>query len=69
MTLLLYRGRLVKLPLFITRMTTRELIEYELTLWSWMDKTKGSANVARELNAVHREVEWRAQDTDWQQTR
>jgi hypothetical protein len=47
----------------ITQMTLPQLIEYERELWVWMDKAKSPANIAVRLNMIHREVEWRAQDT------
>ena len=63
---ILYRNRLRDLGATpISRMTMAELIGYERVLWRWMDKTKGAANIARQLNTIHREVEWRAQDTDF----
>jgi hypothetical protein len=47
-------------------MTIEELAQYEAALWQWMDKLKfKSEDVVNQLNAVHREVEWRAQDKDW----
>lgn len=59
-----YRGKLASLDMGeapLTEMTTRELIRYEEYLWAWM---KGSPpNVVAVLNAIHREIEWRAQDT------
>jgi hypothetical protein len=45
----------------ITRMTMDELIEYEDLLWDWMKTSP--AKIARVLNMIHREVEWRATDT------
>jgi hypothetical protein len=60
------KPRLSKLQERITRMTVEELAEYEATLWRWMDKLKfKSEDVVNQLNAVHREVEWRAEDKDW----
>jgi hypothetical protein len=56
---------LSKLDERITRMRLRELVEYERALWAWMDKAKSPANIARRLNMIHREVEWRAQDTSF----
>jgi hypothetical protein len=46
----------------ITKLTLRELVEYDEYLWVWMDKAGSPANIARLLNMIHREVEWRAQD-------
>ena len=62
---ILYRGRVMPLDdAKITKMTFAELVHYEQVLWRWMDKTNGAANIARQLNMVHREVEWRAMG-DW----
>jgi hypothetical protein len=53
----------------ITRMSMADLIVYEAALWRWMDKLDKSKvhseNIVVQLNAVHREVEWRAMDTEW----
>lgn len=56
----------------ISRMTLAELVTYEDTLWKWMEaldrrKLRGksfierrrSDNVVYQINAIHREVEWR----------
>lgn len=59
------RGRL-KVSYFdeaITRMTLNELIEYEDFLWGWMKNNP--VNIARILNMIHREVEWRAQEAEF----
>lgn len=59
-----YRGRVVSLETgmtMLTKMTMQELIEYEQFLWAWM--TGSPPNVVSVLNAIYREVEWRAQDT------
>jgi hypothetical protein len=58
-----HRGRLINLDQRLTRMTLGELVRYEELLWRWMDKTGGAASIARQLNMIHREVEWRATDT------
>jgi hypothetical protein len=48
----------------VTYMTMRELVEYEKYLWVCMENVKGDTDViARRLNVIHREVEWRAQNT------
>lgn len=62
---ILFAGRISNLDERIIHMPMKELIKYEQLLWEWMDKTKGAASIARQLNMIHREVEWRAQDTDW----
>jgi hypothetical protein len=53
----------------ITRMTLTELITYEAVLWRWMDKLDKSKmhseDIVVQLNAIHREVEWRAMDAEW----
>jgi phage pi2 protein 07 len=53
----------------ITRMSLNELIEYEALLWTWMEKITRSKihcdDVIAQLNAIHREVEWRATQKDW----
>jgi hypothetical protein len=60
------RPRLSSLQERIAKMTIAELIDYDNALWQWMDKLKfKSEDVVNQLNAIHREVEWRAQDKDW----
>lgn len=60
------RPRLSKLQERIARMSVPELVEYEATLWRWVDRLKfKSQDVVTQLNAIHREVEWRAEDKDW----
>jgi hypothetical protein len=49
----------------VSRHSMPSLVVLERLLWRWMDKTKGAANIARVLNMIHREVEWRAQDSDF----
>jgi hypothetical protein len=59
-----YRGRVMSLDTgmtMLTAMTLQELIEYEKFLWGWMNDSP--PNVVTVLNAIYREVEWRAQDT------
>ena len=60
------RGRMMlsKMDEYITKMSMKELIDYERCLWVWMDKTKTSPSphIVQQLNVIHREVEWRAQD-------
>ena len=55
-----YKGMLVS-DVIISKMTMRQLIDYEAYLWGWMGNSP--PNVVTVLNAIHREVEWRAQDT------
>jgi hypothetical protein len=68
MPIVVYRKRryhLSKMDEYITKMSMAELIDYERCLWTWMDKTKKnpSPHIVQQLNTIHREVEWRAQDT------
>lgn len=53
----------------VTRMSMPELIAYERLLWRWMDKTGGAPDIARQLNMIHREVEWRSQDKEFNMRR
>ena len=46
-------------------MTMRELVEYEETLWRWADAAGGTHGITDVLNAIYREVEWRAQEREW----
>ena len=62
---ILYEGHLINPQQRITKMSMRKLTEYEALLWTWMGNGNCPVNIARELNAIHREVEYRAQDTDW----
>ena len=61
------RGRMMlsKMDEYVTRMSIKDLIDYERCLWVWMEKTKNnpSPHIVQQLNVIHREVEWRAQDT------
>jgi hypothetical protein len=60
------RSRLSSLQERISKMTMAELIAYEAALWRWVDRLKyKSEDFTNQLNAVHREVEWRATDKDW----
>lgn len=60
-----YKGRVIPSELGgelqLSKMTMRQLIEYERFLWGWMKGSPPSIVVV--LNAIYREVEWRAQDT------
>ena len=68
--MLIYGGRLISPELSVddplTKMSLRELIEYENYLWGWM--ANSPPNIVAVLNAIHREVEWRAQDTEWRKS-
>jgi hypothetical protein len=59
------RDLLVFDELRVTKLRMNELIRLERLLWTWMDKTGGAANIAKLLNIIHREVEWRAMDRNW----
>ena len=50
----------------LTRMPLPELIAYEEFLWECMEKLPNSPNLVTTLNAIHREVEYRAQDPFFQ---
>lgn len=47
----------------VSRMTMKELIAYEKHLWEWMKDSP--PDIVAILNTIHREVEWRAQDTEF----
>ena len=62
----------------LTRMSLDDLVQLEALLWTWMEqlnrrKLRGknfiearhSDNIVYQLNAIHREVEWRAGQKDW----
>jgi hypothetical protein len=60
------RPRLSNLQERISKMTMPELVAYESALWRWTDRLKyKSEDFVNQLNAIHREVEWRAMDKDW----
>lgn len=46
----------------ICQMTWPELIEFESRVWTLAEKTKFSLRAIDVLNAIYREVEWRAQE-------
>ena len=56
------RPRLIKHTEQISRLTMRDLIVLEEFLWKCMDSKHAHPSVVDTLNAIHREVEWRAQD-------
>jgi hypothetical protein len=60
---ILFESVLVKMPRPVSKMTTQSLIRYEAELWKWM--THSPTTVSTELNAIYREIEWRAQERDW----
>ena len=66
----IYKGKMVTPELgetLLTKMSMRELIDYESYLWQWM--TSSPPRVVNVLNAIYREIEWRAQDTAFKQRR
>ena len=60
---MLFENVLVKMPRPVSKMSTHSLIRYEAGLWKWM--AHNPQTVATELNAIYREIEWRAQERDW----
>lgn len=46
----------------ICKMTMPELIEFERRVWNLAERTKFPLRSVDVLNAVYREVEWRAQE-------
>ena len=50
----------------ISKLPMRDLITLEEFLWKCMDGKAAHHGVVDTLNAIHREVEWRAQDTEFQ---
>ena len=57
------RPRLEPIQRGLTRMSMQELIDFEAVLWKWLDSCVSARTM---LNAVHREVEWRAQDSEFE---
>lgn len=49
----------------ICKMTMPELIEFESRVWRLAEKTKFPLRSVDVLNAIYREVEWRALGKDW----
>jgi hypothetical protein len=56
------RPRLVKTNT-LTKMSLAALVAYEKCLWMALEKQPDSPVLITTLNAIYREVEWRAQDT------
>ena len=46
-------------------MTMSQLMGYERELWRWADAVGSTVAIADILNAIYREVEWRAQEKEW----
>lgn len=49
----------------ICKMTMPELIEFERRVWNLAERTKFPLRSIDVLNAIYREVEWRAQEKDF----
>ena len=60
------KPRLVKRLDQVSRMSMPDLIAMEKFLWKCMDTKIPQPAVVDYLNAIHREVEWRAQDPEFQ---
>ena len=61
------RPRVIKRLEQISKMSTQDLIAFEKFLWKCVDTRIPQPAVVDFLNAIHREVEWRAQDTQFEQ--
>ena len=59
------RPRLIERSDQVSKMKTPDLIAMEKFLWTCMDTKIPQPAVVDFLNAIHREVEWRAQDTQF----
>lgn len=60
------RPRVIKRTEQISKLSMRDLIALESFLWKCMDSKTAHHGVVDTLNAIHREVEWRAQDPEFQ---
>lgn len=60
------RPRLIKRTAQVSKMSMRDLIAFENFLWQCMDTPAPQPAVVDFLNAIHREVEWRAQDPQFE---
>lgn len=49
----------------ICQMTLPELIQFEKRVWALAERTKFPLRSVDVLNAIYREVEWRAQEKDF----
>ena len=49
----------------ICKVTIPELIEFEKRVWALAERTKFPLRSVDVLNAIYREIEWRAMDKDW----
>ena len=61
------RPRVVRRLEQISKMTTQDLIAFEDFLWKCVDTRISQPAVVDFINAIHREIEWRAQDTEFEQ--
>jgi hypothetical protein len=60
------RPRLVAIGIErLAKMTWDELVAYEAFLWECMEKLPNSPTIVMAFNASHREVEYRAQDSEF----
>ena len=62
------KGRLHLRPIAMENfavMSLPALAEYEATLWRWAEKCGWQPRIVSILNAIYREVEWRAMSDDW----
>lgn len=57
--------RIIKRMDQVSKMPMDDLIAMEEFLWKCMDAKVPSPAVVDYLNAIHREVEWRAQDPEF----
>jgi hypothetical protein len=60
------RPRVIKRAEQISRMTMPDLIALEAFLWNCMNTKFTHLAVVDTLNTIHREVEWRAQDPEFE---
>lgn len=60
------RPRLIKKMEQVSKMSMPDLIAFEAFLWKCMDTKLVQPAVVDYLNTIHREVEWRAQDPQFQ---
>lgn len=60
------RPRVIRRMAQLSKMSMADLIAFEAFLWKCMDTKVPNLGVVDYLNAIHREVEWRAQDSEFQ---
>jgi hypothetical protein len=59
------RPRVIKRLAQVSRMPTPDLIAMEGFLWKCLETKIPQPGVVDFINAIHREVEWRAQDPEF----